>query len=161
MTTPTYQLLVIDDSARDILLLERMLRQAEDASFAVTHVTSAQAGLESMADTPYDLALLDYYLPDMDGLAFLEAKQARGVTTPVIMLTAFGQDRLPVEAIQAGAVDYFRKDELHSTLLGKAIHQAIDRARLHQKAATTAARVQELEALVAQLQEQIGAQRSS
>lgn len=161
MTTPTYRLLVIDDSARDILLLERMLQRAEEASFTVTHVTSAQDGLEAMANTPYDLALLDYYLPDMNGLAFLEEKQARGVTTPVIMLTAFGQDRLPVEAIQAGAVDYFRKDELHSTLLGKAIHQAIDRARLHEKAATTAARVQELEALVAQLQEQLDARGSS
>ena len=158
MTTSTYQLLVIDDSARDALLLERMLNQSEEAVFTVTHVTAANAGLEALEQTPYDLVLLDYYLPDMDGLAFLEAKRLRELTTPVIMLTAFGQDRLPVEAIQAGALDYFRKDELHSKLLGKAIHQAIERARLHAAAEATASRVQELEATIAQLQQQLKAQ---
>ena len=158
MTQPAYQLLVIDDSARDALLLERMLRQSEEAGFDVTHVTSAQAGLEAIENSSYDLVLLDYYLPDMDGLVFLQTKQSRGLTTPVIMLTAFGQDRLPVEAIQAGAFDYFRKDELQSTLLGKAIQQAIERARLQAEATTTATRVQELEAMVSQLQQQLEAQ---
>jgi DNA-binding NtrC family response regulator len=159
MTAPTYQLLVIDDSARDTLLLERMLNQSEEAAFNVTHVTSASAGLEAIESTPYDLVLLDYYLPDMDGLAFLETKRSRGLATPVIMLTAFGQDRLPVEALQAGALDYFRKDELHSTLLGKAIRQSIERARLHDEAETTAARVHALEAQIVQLQQQLDTSR--
>ena len=159
MTTATYQLLVIDDSARDALLLERMLKQSEEANFIVTHVTAATAGLDAIERTTYDLVLLDYYLPDMDGLAFLEEKQSRELAAPVIMLTAFGQDRLPIEAIQAGAVDYFRKDELHSSLLGKAIHQAIQQAQLHAEAAATAARVKELEATIAQLQQQLDTQR--
>jgi DNA-binding NtrC family response regulator len=155
MALPSYRLLVIDDSKRDILLLERILRQAEDAVFTVTHVESAQVGLEELGNQPYDLVLLDYYLPDMDGLAFLEEKQARGLTTPVIMLTAFGQERLPVAAMQAGALDYFRKDEVNSSLLGKAIRQAIEKARLQADALTDAARLRELEATVAQLQQQL------
>ena len=109
MAVPSYQLLVIDDSKRDILLLERILRQAEDADFALTHVESAQAGLDELNQKSYDLVLLDYYLPDMDGIAFLEEKQSRGLQAPVIMLTAFGQERLPVAALQAGALDYFRQ----------------------------------------------------
>ncbi|GIX47686.1 MAG: hypothetical protein KatS3mg131_1897 [Candidatus Tectimicrobiota bacterium] len=155
MAVPSYRLLVIDDSKRDTLLLERILRQAEDATFTVTHVETAQAGLEALEREAYDLVLLDYYLPDMDGLAFLNEKQRRGLPTPVIMLTAYGQERLPVAALQAGALDYFRKDQVNSSLLGKAIRQAIEKARLQASAAADAARLRELEALVARLQQQL------
>lgn len=158
MAAPAYHLLVVDDSKRDTLLLERILQQASDATFTVTHTESATAGLEALGAQPYDLVLLDYYLPDMDGLAFLEAKRQRGLTTPVIMLTAFGQERLPVAALQAGALDYFRKDQVNSGLLGKAIQQAIDKARLQASAVAEAARIRELEAQVAQLQAQLKAQ---
>lgn len=161
MAEPSYQLLVIDDSKRDTLLLERILQQAADAEFTVTHVESAHAGLEALSATAYDLALLDYYLPDMDGIAFLEEKHKRGLTTPVIMLTAFGQERLPVAALQAGALDYFRKDEVNSSLLGKAIRQAIEKARLQASAAADAARLRELEATVLRLQQQLKEQQGS
>jgi DNA-binding NtrC family response regulator len=155
MALPSYKLLVIDDSKRDILLLERILRQAADAAFALTHVESAQAGLDELGEQTYDLVLLDYYLPDMDGIAFLQEKQSRGLQTPVIMLTAFGQERLPVAALQAGALDYFRKDEVNSSLLGKAIRQAIEKARLQADALADAARLRELEETIAQLQRQL------
>jgi DNA-binding NtrC family response regulator len=155
MALPSYQLLVIDDSKRDILLLERILRQAEDAAFTLTHVESAQAGLDELGEQTYDLVLLDYYLPDMDGIAFLQEKQSRGLQTPVIMLTAFGQERLPVAALQAGALDYFRKDEVNSSLLGKAIRQAIEKSRLQADALADAARLRELEETIAQLQRQL------
>ena len=161
MATPSYQLLVIDDSKRDILLLERILGQAEDAAFSVTHVESAQAGLEALGESAFDLVLLDYYLPDMDGLKFLEEKQTRGLRAPVIMLTAFGQERLPVAAMQAGALDYFRKDEINSSLLGKAIRQAIEKSRLQAEAIADAERLRELEATVARLQQQLAQQQDA
>jgi len=161
MAVPSYQLLVIDDSKRDILLLERILGQAEDAAFSVRHVESAQAGLEALSESSFDLVLLDYYLPDMDGLKFLEEKQTRGLAAPVIMLTAFGQERLPVAAMQAGALDYFRKDEINSSLLGKAIRQAIEKSRLQAEAIADAERLRELEAMVARLQQQLNEQRDA
>jgi DNA-binding NtrC family response regulator len=160
MAVPAYRLLVIDDSKRDTLLLERILQKAEDATFTVTHVESAKAGLEELSAHTYDLVLLDYYLPDMDGIAFLAEKGRRALATPVIMLTAFGQERLPVAAMQAGALDYFRKDQVNSGLLGKAIQQAIEKAHLQASAAADAARLRELEALVERLQQQLKGQSS-
>ena len=157
MASPVYRLLVIDDSKRDTLLLERILQQAHDVSFTITHSDSAKAGLQELASQSYDLVLLDYYLPDMDGLAFLAEKQQRGMAAPVIMLTAFGEERLPVAAMQAGALDYFRKDQLNSGLLGKAIQQAIEKARLQTGAAADAARLVELEKTIARLQAQVQA----
>ncbi len=159
MSGPAYQLLVVDDSARDFLLLERCLPQAEDATFTITPMSSAQNELAALSSTAYDLVLLDYYLPDTDGLAFLAEMQRRGLMTPVIMLTAFDQERLPVEALKAGALDCFRKDQVHSRLLGKAIHQAIEKSRMQADATATATRIQELEATVAQLQQQLDADR--
>ena len=160
MPTPAYRLLVIDDSKRDTLLLERILQQASDVSFAITHSDSARAGLQELASQTYDLVLLDYYLPDMDGLAFLAEKQQRGMATPVIMLTAYGEERLPVAAMQAGALDYFRKDQLNSGLLGKAIRQAIEKAQLQTGAAADAARLREMEQTIARLQAQVAAMQS-
>ena len=157
MASPVYRLLVIDDSKRDTLLLERILQQAHDVSFTITHSDSAKAGLQELASQSYDLVLLDYYLPDMDGLAFLAEKQQRGMAAPVIMLTAFGEERLPVAAMQAGALDYFRKDQLNSGLLGKAIQQAIEKARLQTGAAADAARLVEMEKTIARLQAQVQA----
>jgi PleD family two-component response regulator len=49
MVVPSYRLLVVDDSKRDTLLLERILQQASDAAFTVTHMESAKAGLEELS----------------------------------------------------------------------------------------------------------------
>lgn len=156
MTIPSYTLLVIDDSKRDALLLERTLQHAQDASFAITCVDSAQAGFAALATQAYDLILLDYYLPDMDGLTFLRQKQQRNIPTPVIMMTAFGHGPgLPVAALQAGAMDYFAKDQVTSSLLSKTIKQAIEKARLERQVEADAARVHELEETVDRLQQQI------
>jgi DNA-binding NtrC family response regulator len=156
MAIPSYNLLVIEDSKRDALLLERTLKQAQDAAFTVMCVDSAQAGLEALGTQTYDLILLDYYLPDMDGLAFLRQKQQQGIATPVIMMTAFGHGPgLPVAALQAGAMDYFAKDQMTSSLLSKAIKQAIEKTRLERQVAADATRVHELEATVSRLQQQI------
>jgi FixJ family two-component response regulator len=97
----------------------------------------------------------------MDGLKFLEEKRTRGLAAPVIMLTAFGQERLPVAAMQAGALDYFRKDEINSSLLGKAIRQAIEKSRLQAGAIADAERLRELEAMVARLQQQLSEQQGA
>jgi FixJ family two-component response regulator len=59
--------------------------------------------------------------------------------------------------MQAGALDYFRKDQVNSGLLGKAIQQAIEKARLQTSAAADAERLREMEDTVARLQAQLQA----
>lgn len=158
MCETPYHILVVDDSKRDALLLERFLTQSAATTFTITRAASAQAGLEALGSTDFDLVLLDYYLPDMDGLMFLAEMQRRRLSTPAIMLSAFDQDRLPVQALQAGAVDYYRKDQVYSGMLGKAIQQAIETSRLQVDAAELSARIKELETIVGCLQQQLEAQ---
>ena len=109
MAVPSYRLLVVDDSKRDTLLLERILQQASDATFTVTHMESARAGLEELSAQTYDLVLLDYYLPDMDGLAALREIRKLDPSARVAMVTAMGQQAIVMEALKAGAKDFVLK----------------------------------------------------
>ena len=67
----------------------------------------------------FDLVLLDVMLPGADGFSVLREIRKRGVTTPVIMLTARGQVEEKVMALQAGADDYLTKPFRHTELLAR------------------------------------------
>ena len=67
----------------------------------------------------FDLVLLDVMLPGADGFRVLRSVRERGLTTPVIMLTARGQVEEKVMALQAGADDYLTKPFRHTELLAR------------------------------------------
>ena len=74
-----------------------------------------------------DCVLLDFNLPDMDGLAFMhglgdnEAVQS----TPIIVLTREGNEALAVQAMKCGAADYLTKGDLTVELLGRSVRHAV------------------------------------
>ncbi len=101
-------ILAVDDSEVDQHLYSRTLKAAGHALVAALN---AEEGLAKAGLVKPDLILLDYNLPDYDGLAFLE-RLARlpGVQIPVVMLTGAGDESVAVEAMKAGAGDYLVKD---------------------------------------------------
>ena len=90
---------------------------------AVGTIAEARAALDR--ELP-DLLLLDLRLPDGDGLELLEALRARGVTTPAILLTAFGTVERAVAAMRAGARDFlvkpFDNDRFRAAVDGALAH---------------------------------------
>lgn len=89
----TANILVIDDSENDQRLYQRALK---DVDCRLTMASSAEAGFMCMAKRRPDLILLDYNLPDMNGLEFIKA--LAGFTDnppPVIMLTGEAANRWP------------------------------------------------------------------
>ncbi len=113
-------ILVVDDEQ----LIRWTLKQQLDArGFEVVEAGSGSEALAAFDET-IDLVLLDFRLPDTDGLAVLRQLKDRQPTVPVILLTAFASIQSAVEAIRQGAYDYARKpfefDELLLTI-GKAL----------------------------------------
>ena len=69
----------------------------------------AAEGLRKLNKARYDLVLLDLMLPDRSGMDVLADIRAKDQETPIIMLTAYGSVEVAVNAIKAGANDYFSK----------------------------------------------------
>lgn len=99
-------LYIEDDAALARLLQKRM----ERAGFSVALAVSAEEGFRMMQQNMYDLVLLDYYLPGMNGLELLDKMQPAVDWPPVIILTAGGDERVALQAMEKGAADYAVKD---------------------------------------------------
>ena len=60
--------------------------------------------------SPFDLVVLDYFLEDMKGSELLQTLHREGITTPVLMVTAYGDQQLAAQVLAQGALDYVVKD---------------------------------------------------
>lgn len=106
----TATILVIDDNEDDQRLYQRAFKNF-DCFFNLVMASSAEVGFARIADAHPDLILLDYNLPDMDGLSFMKRLAEYSDTPiPVVMLTGEGKAELAVGAMKHGADDYLVKD---------------------------------------------------
>lgn len=101
----THKLLLIDDD-RDLaqLLTTYMSRHGYELAWA----DRPSAGYELLSERP-ELILLDVMLPEQDGFAVCKQLREQGVTTPIIMLTARGDDMDRIQGLRTGADDYLPK----------------------------------------------------
>lgn len=76
----------------------------------------------------FDLILLDYRLPDIDGLHLIAEIKALNLEIPLVVLTGQGDEEIAVEIMKAGAADYLSKNKIDHSTLTKAINNAI---RIH------------------------------
>jgi two-component system phosphate regulon response regulator OmpR len=102
----TASLLVVDDDLRLRDLLERYLAQQ---GFRVRGAGNAAGMRRELAAHHVDLIVLDLMLPDADGLDLCRKLRAEGVETPIIMLTAKGDDVDRIVGLEIGADDYLPK----------------------------------------------------
>src|SRR5581483_2878025 len=108
-------LLVEDDAT----IAEFVARGLREAGFAVDHARDGDAGLDLASVEPYDVAIVDVMLPKRDGLALIEAVRARGITTPVLILSARRSVDDRVRGLQTGGDDYLTKPFAFSELLAR------------------------------------------
>src|SRR5437588_570981 len=154
---PPLRILVVDDSPEDRLIYRRLLAKDPDHRYEIVETDSGAEGLrQARAERP-DCVLLDYCLPDLDGLEFLaaltaEAAELHQAAVPVIVLTGQGSETVAVEAMKSGAQDYLVKDSISPHGLRRAVHNAIETVRLR---AEVEERSVQLEAANAELRREI------
>jgi DNA-binding response OmpR family regulator len=100
------RVLLIDDDAR---LAELLLGYFDPQGVALIHASHGQAGLNHLVAGGFDAILLDVMMPGIDGLAVLRKIRDAGHRTPVIMLTARGDEADRVVGLELGADDYVAK----------------------------------------------------
>lgn len=101
---------VVDDQATDRHILERMIRNLAD-DLAVHTFCHADEALGWLRGNQPDLILVDYRMPDIDGLAFVEALNEIPACTgiPIIVITIVDDSDLRYRALEAGATDFLTK----------------------------------------------------
>jgi two-component system response regulator AtoC/two-component system nitrogen regulation response regulator NtrX len=118
-----HSVLIIDDDRT----ARYGMRRALEESYKVFEAQSAEEARRIVATENPDLLLLDIEMPEENGLDFLRALKEGGDGRPVVMITAYGSEKIAVEAMKSGAYDYlpkpFEVDELRM-VVEKALEHA-------------------------------------
>jgi two-component system OmpR family response regulator len=118
------RVLLAEDDVRLAAVLEQSLEEA-GWEVEVVHDGRSAYGRALPDGLPYDVLLLDWMLPELDGVTVCRRLRDLGITTPVLMLTARGEVRDRILGLDAGADDYLPKpfdlDEMLARL--RALHR--------------------------------------
>jgi signal transduction histidine kinase len=132
-----FQVLLVEDDEIDREAVHRLL----DATYTLIDAGTGREARAALEETRPDAVLLDYHLPDIDGLDLVGFFVERSV--PVILLTGDDSPELIVEVMRRGAQDYLVKNHLEQTALARAIENAIAKVALQRDLAGQQARLAE------------------
>lgn len=100
------QVLLVDDDALVLKVCADALRRA---GYTVTPVGTGQEALQAFAEQPFEAAVVDLVLPDVDGLTLLGAMREADPDIVVVLMTGYASVESAIEAVRRGAYDYLRK----------------------------------------------------
>ncbi len=126
--TENLHILVVDDNPADRELYKQFLIDDFDQSYEFSETGFGREGIKLCKDAEFDCILLDYNLPDLSGVDFLQnLNQKTKSHTPVVMLTGQGDETIAVNALRAGASDYLPKRAVSTDSLKRAIGNAVEK----------------------------------
>jgi two-component system OmpR family response regulator len=108
--------LLVED---DVTIAEFVARGLREAGFTVDHATDGTGGLRLSGASPYDVAIVDLMLPELDGLSLIREMRRRHISTPVLILSAKHTVDDRVTGLEAGGDDYLTKPFAFTELLAR------------------------------------------
>ncbi len=116
-----WQIVLIDDEEdiRDVMTIT-----LEDAGYHVMTAENGQEGLQLCKDTSPQIVITDIRMPKMDGITFLKELKRHNPDIEVIVVTAFGEIEIAIQALQLDASDFITKP-----INDEALHMALKRAQ--------------------------------
>ncbi|QGJ70288.1 DNA-binding response regulator [Planctomycetales bacterium 10988] len=121
-----HRILVVDDDPLITLMVRDLL---SSQSFEIISAANGQEGLRFVKERRPDVVLLDYMLPDLEGLEVLKQIRVKDARLPVLFITAQGTSDMAIEAMKLCAFDFLPKP-LNLDRLEHQISQAIENRRL-------------------------------
>jgi len=100
-------LLIVDDEPDMVTLLRRSL--SSEVDWDILTALSAREALQVLNSRTVDLMLVDFKMPDMDGMELLSLVKQNGKGPTIVMMTAYGVIEVAVDAIKRGAYDFVTK----------------------------------------------------
>ena len=127
-------ILVVDDDPEARERLERALRASGDG-WDVRLAVTAKEGLALAGDAGVECVVLDYRLPDADGLTCLRELRRARPELPIVMITGSGSEKVAVDAMKLGAADYVVKHTTYASVIPGVVREALGRRALARLAA--------------------------
>lgn len=116
----------MDDSETDRLVYKRYLQNEPKYQYIFVEAETGEEAFELYRQHQPDLILLDYLLPDLDGLEWFDRLQKQYSNfCPTIVLTGQGDETIAVQFIKMGAADYFVKNRVTSEKLKLSVNREI------------------------------------
>jgi PAS domain S-box-containing protein len=165
------KILVVEDDEVDRMAVSRALKRA-GISVEITVAVDCQSALDALLqgypcqtstengngyaegrnlanttlnEPSFECVLLDYRLPDGDGLALVQEVRGAGLKVPMVVLTGQGDEQIAVELMKAGASDYLAKSKLSPETLSRSVRNAVRIYRAEKEAASAQERLRESE----------------
>jgi two-component system OmpR family response regulator len=110
------RILVIEDD-RDAA--SWLIKGLTESGHVIDHAANGEDGLAMAQENLHDILIVDRMLPKMDGLSIIRTLRAKGVTTPVLILSALSDVDERVKGLRAGGDDYLAKPYAFSELLAR------------------------------------------
>ncbi len=124
--------MIVDDDDRAQEVARRALA-ASGLSVEVAGAATCAEALRALTDRAFDCVLLDFQLPDGDGLDVLRHIRSARIDVPVVMLTDHGDEMVAVELMKAGAADYLAKSRLTPEALERCLRHTVRVHRAEQQ----------------------------
>ncbi len=116
----------MDDDEDYFVITKDLLSESDSFSFVTSWIPTFEQALDEIRSVEYDVFLFDYRLGKDNGLDLLKEVIAKGIRTPVIMLTGQGDKDIDFEAMRRGAADYLVKGKIDGAVLERSIRYAIE-----------------------------------
>ncbi len=123
------RVLLIEDSDIDATFVSRLLTSNPEIPFVVDRGATIAEALIKLRSVDYDVAMLDLYLPDANGLESFDQIRAIDARIPIVVLTSSNDEDLALRAIESGAQDFMAKGHVTGQMLFRAVRFAIARQR--------------------------------
>lgn len=130
------KILLVDDDPLDRELCKRFLSgQYATKDYIIFEASTGAEAIDMFNEIKPDCVVLDYMLPDSNGLEVLKKISHQNAYVGVVMLTGQGDAKIAVDTMKSGAHDYLNKNDLHEQSLTVAVSNAVHKTTLFEKIA--------------------------